>query len=190
MREALRDMIMENGFFVPNPKIILPMLQRDRDKNVGVVLFSKGKIIEILFGKNIVTNAGDTYYAQKACGESPGHAFADMYLASAGPATPIKTDTRNEFTDIAGTNKAKTATYPKTADGDADNTGAGVDVVSWLFSYLTSDGNWTGITHAYITINTPDVDDDLLCSIIFGASWVKDANTSAKVFVNHTANGV
>lgn len=158
--------------------------------NVAVVLERDNKIIDIILGENIVTDAGDKYYAQKACGESPTDAFDRMFLASAGPATPAKTDTRNLFTDISGSEKAKTALYPKTADADSDNTGAGVDVISWLFSYATGDGDWSGITHAYVTKATPGANEVLLASIKFAASWAKDSNTSAKVFVNHTENGV
>jgi hypothetical protein len=144
----------------------------------------------VILGCNIVTDEGDKYYAQKACGEAPTKAFADMYLATAGPADPAKTDIRSAFTDVAGSNKAKSGGYPKTADADADNTGAGVDVISWLFSYAAGDGNWANITHAYITINAPAAGEALLSSIKFGASWNKDGSTSAKIFVNHTQNGV
>jgi len=186
----MREMIQKKGLFIPDPGIIIPMLMRDPRQNVAVILFSGKKIKDIIFGSNIVTDEGDKFYAQEACAETPTYAFDRMFLASAGPATPAKTDIRSAFTDISGSEKQKYSGYPKTNDGDSDNTGAGVDVISWLFSYATTDGNWSGITHAYVTYATPPAGAVLLSSIKFAAAWAKDSNTSAKVFVNHTENGV
>ncbi len=168
------------------------MLFRKRpDQNVVVIKRSReGKLLDFVFGKNIVTSTGDIYYAQRGANESPTNAYQDLYLASNGPATPAKTDNRANFTDIASTNKTKSANYPRTSDPDTDNTGNGANVCSWLFSYAAGDGNWSGIGWAYLTKNAPGASESLLCSIKFGANWAKDSNTSAKVFVNHGANGV
>ena len=35
--------------------------------------------IRRIWGRNIVTNEGDKYYAQKACEESPTNVFANLY---------------------------------------------------------------------------------------------------------------
>ena len=175
---------------IPNLKLIHSILKRHLNQNVAVVLFSGNKIIDVIFGENIVTDAGDEYYAQKACTETPTHVFSDMYLASAGPGTPAKGDLRSAFTDISGSAKAKTSGYPKTNDADADNPGMTTDTMTWLFSYTSGDGNWSGITHAYVTINAPGAAEHLLSSIKFAATWAKDSSTSAKIFVNHTELGV
>jgi hypothetical protein len=164
--------------------------RRGSDENVLILLKRRNKIVDYIFGTNIVCSTGEIYYAQKACNEAPTNNYSDMYLASNGPATPAKTDNRGNFTDVAGSNKAKSGGYPKSSDNDTDNNGAGNNVISWLFSYAAGDGNWTGITHAYVTKNSPSANDNLLCSIKFAASWAKDSNTSAKVFVNHGENGV
>lgn len=185
-----RDMIKRGALWLPNPHLVLAELRRKPGQNVAVVLHRGRKILDVVLGHNIVTNAGDLYYAQQICSEALTKDFTDMYLATTGPGTPGKTDLRSAFTDVASSNKAKSANYPKTSDADADNTGSGTDIVSWLFSYLTSDGNWSAITHAYVTINAPAAAETLLCSIKFAASWNKDSSTSAKVFVNHTQNGV
>jgi hypothetical protein len=185
-----RDMVKKGDLWVPNPALIRAMLIRKPGENVLVVLHRDKSIIDAILGHNIVTNEGDKFYAQSACGETPTYAFDRMYLATAGPDTPAKDDDRSDFTDVAGSEKAKTAGYPKTNDDDSDNTGAGVDIISWLFSYTTGDGNWSSITHAYITIESPGVSEVLLASLKFASSWNKDSNTSAKVFVNHTQNGV
>ena len=139
-------------------------------------------------GRNIVTDAGDTYYAQKACGESPTNVYANLYLATGGPGTPGKADNYGSFTGVTG-EKAKTATYPKTADPDSDNTGAGVDIVSWKFEYTTGDGPFTNVSHSFIAKASATGTDPILNSYKWGATWSKDASTSAKVFANHELLG-
>jgi hypothetical protein len=171
-------------------KLAQRLFDKMPEENIVVLLQKKDKLVNFVFGRNIVTSTGDIYYAQKACGETPTNNYTDMYLASAGPATPAKTDNRANFTDIAGTNKTKSANYPRTADPDTDNTGNGANIASWLFSYAAGDGNWSGISHAYLTKNGPAANESLLCSIKFASNWAKDSNTSAKVFVNHGENGV
>lgn len=173
-------------------KIARALFKRSPQENVVVLLKKKGKLLDYVFGRNIVTSAGDIYYAQKACTETPTNNYTDMYLCNAhvGNNAMVKTDNRANFTDIAGTNKTKSANYPRTSDPDTDNTGNGANICSWLFSYAAGDGNWAGIAYAYVTKNTPGASESLLCGISFNGTWAKDANTSAKVFVNHGENGV
>lgn len=171
------------------PKIAIPANILNHDALVVLIDEVTGKR-KILPARNIVTNAGDTYYAQSACGETPTNAFANLYLATAGPVTPAKADDYSDFTVAAGSEKAKTAGYPKTNDDDTDNTGAGVDVISWKHEYSTSDGPFTAITHSFISIASATGTDPILNSYKWAASWDKDASTSAKIFANHTENGV
>lgn len=142
-----------------------------------------------IWGRNIVTNEGDKWYAQSACGEAPTNSFANLFLATAGPGTPAKADDYSDFTVVAGSSKAKTATYPKTDDGDTDNTGAGVDIVSWKFEYTTGDGPFTAITHSFIAASGASGSDPILNSYKWAASWDKDGSTSAKIFANHEMLG-
>lgn len=144
--------------------------------------------IRVVHGKNIVTDEGDKFYAQSACGETPTNAFTTLYLATGGPATPAKDDNYGTFTGVQS-GKAKSAGYPKTNDDDGDNTGKGVDVVSWGFAFTTGDGPYTDITHCFISITGASGTDPILNSYKWAASWSKDGDTSAKVFVNHTMNG-
>jgi len=177
--------------WVPNPKFIRALFEQNKKQNVVVVLHKGRKILDFIFGENIVTTKGEIYYAQRACGEAPSpNNFTTMWLASNGPGTPAKTNNRGNFTDIASTNKANSTNYPKSNDNDTDNTGASNNTISWLFSYAANDGNFAGIGWCYITNTANTANDNLLCSVKFGANWAKDSNTSAKVFVNHAANGV
>lgn len=144
----------------------------------------------LVWGRNIVTTAGNTWYAEKACAQSPTNAFANLYLATAGPATPAVDDDYSDFTVQAGSEKAKSAGYPKTPDDDADNTGDGATVVSWKFEYTTGDGPFaTAITHSFIAKAGASGTDPILNSYKWASSWTKDSSTSAKVFANHTVLG-
>jgi len=145
-----------------------------------------------IWGRNIVTDAGDVWYAQRAASEVPTNTFANLYLATAcseAGGNPTKTSNYSHFTLHAGSEKAKTATYPKTADADADNTGAGTDIVSWKFEYTAGDGPFVAITHSFIAKAGAGGVDPILNGYKWGATWAKDAFTSAKVFANHEMLG-
>jgi hypothetical protein len=172
------------------PKIVLPkgnILEHD-----ALAILSNHQTGQriVIPGRNIVTDEGDKFYAQSACGETPTKSFTSLYLCTAGPATPAKDDDTDEYTEHAGSEKAASAGYPKTNDDDGDNTGAGVDVISWKFEYTTGDGPFVAITHSYISIASAGAAEAILNSYKWAASWGKDSSTSCKVFANHTANGV
>ncbi len=169
-------------------KALKELLGIEADAFVVLTNHETGEI-RIIPGRNLVTNEGDKWYAQSACGETPTNTFANLYLATAGPATPAKDDDYSDFTVAGGSEKAKTAGYPKTNDDDTDNTGAGVDIVSWKYEYSTSDGPFTAITHSFIAAASASGTDPILNSYKWAASWDKDSSTSAKVFANHEMLG-
>lgn len=143
----------------------------------------------IVPGLNIVSNAGDLYYAQLGAGEAVTNDFAagGLRLGDSNTA-PAKTNT--DVTNfLAGTGHAVDATYPQTDDGDGDNSGAGTDVVSYRYSYTTAQGNANGIIEGAIvdSIVTPTA---ALTHFLFGAAFNKTSSDTLKVFVNHTMNGV
>lgn len=143
-------------------------------------------------GRNLVTNAGDVWYAQSACGQVPTNDFDSLYLATAcseGGGDPIKASDYGDFTVHAGSEKHKTATYPQVPDADADNTGDGADIVSWKFEYTTGDGPFVAITHSFIAKTGAAGTDPILNGYKWAAAWDKDASTSAKVFANHEMLG-
>jgi hypothetical protein len=147
------------------------------------------------YAKNIVTNAGDLFYAQQAVGETPTNDFdgssGRMELRT-GSVTPAKSDTYNEFTTpVTASRKVIDSTYPKTNDGDGDNTGAGTDIVTWRTSWTTSDFTANAIIGGCIHIGgaSPGASTALLTHFDL-TSFNKTSTDTLKIFVNHTFNGV
>jgi len=170
-----RGGIWAMGLFLPKHQNVLAVLNGP-----------EGRIL--IPASNIVTDAGDIHYAQRGAAEAPTNAFGVQIMCTAG--TPGKAATDDSFTAIAGSEKAHASGYPKSNDGDADNTGAGTDVTTWLVSYTKADFNDTAITHGIITNASPGAAEPLLTGYAFAASFAKTANDTLKVFVNHTMNGV
>lgn len=139
-------------------------------------------------GENIVTTAGDVFLAQRAAAETPTNAFGVWEMASAG--TPGKAANRASFTPIASSELAHDATYPKTNDGDADNTGAGTTVRTSRASYSAASFAHAAITHAIITNATPGASEPILTGFAWSASINKTASDTLKVFHNLTLLGV
>ena len=177
------------------------------DNVVAIISRMEGNhtLKETLYGRNIVTNDGDLYYAQSAVAETPTSDFdgANGRLVlrnAAAAATPAKTDTYNELNvsgtgalDAAATDyQALNATYPKTNDADGDNTGTGTDIVTWLYDWLTSELNTTGIVGGGIVVKSadPPANADKLLNHFTIASFDKTSSDTLKMFVNHTINGV
>jgi len=145
--------------------------------------------------KNIVTNDGDLYYAQKAVGGTPTSDFGGsdgrMELRT-GSATPAKAHVYSDVTTpVTASRKIKDSSYPKTADDDSDNTGAGADIVTWRTSWTTSDFNATAIIGGCFHVGgaSPASGSKLLTHFSI-TSFNKTASDTLKIFVNHTFNGV
>lgn len=168
--------------------IIVPMFDAfvPKHQNILAVLARHdGKLL--VPAANIVTDAGDTWYAQSACGETPDDTFAIVELGSAG--TPAKDADRSDFTPIGSTQKAFASGYPKSDDDDEDNTGAGADIVSFLAEYGKADFNHAAITHGWITTSGASGSEALLTGFAFASGFEKTADDTLKVFINHTITG-
>lgn len=164
--------------------------------NVLLILGNRsGK--RLVLAHNIVTNDGDTYYAQKAVDEAPTNSFANLYLSSVdwSPAPAKDTDTDDLASVIAGAEKAPTANYPQTDDPDADNTGAGVDIVTWKYEYTKGDFNDPdidagAIAAAGVTSWGANAGVDPVLTAFDLTAFEKTADDTLKVFVNHQMAGV
>ena len=148
-----------------------------------------------LYAKNIVTNDGDLYYAQKSVGETPttdfGGSDGRMELRT-GSATPAKAHVYSDVTTpVTASRKAKDSGYPKTNDSDSDNTGSGTDIVTWRTSWTTSDFNANAIIGGCFHVGgaSPASGSKLLTHFSI-TSFNKTSSDTLKIFVNHTFNGV
>jgi hypothetical protein len=153
-----------------------------RHQNVLAIL-RRPEGYQVIPASNIVTNAGDIHYAQRAVAETLTNAFGVHMMATAG--SPGKANNLGNFTQIAASEKATAGSYPTRDDQDADNTGAGVDIVTHLVDYTKEDFNATGITHGLITNAAATGSDPILTGYAFAASFDKTADDTLKVFVNH-----
>jgi hypothetical protein len=148
--------------------------------------------------KNIVTDAGDLFYAQRAVGTLPTN-FTDgsgvfdgiIELYNGASASPAKGNTRANLAGlVSGSAKALTAGYPKINDADADNTGAGVDIVTYAVSYTKLEANASNIADIIITNPSPGASEPVMMHAEFGTPFTKTSNDTLKVFINHTLNGI
>lgn len=160
-----------------------------KKNNVVAVLRKNNNLIPcIKYGKNIVTDVGDVYYAQLSAGETPTPtSWAGFRLGtSTTPVTKADTDVNTE--DSEG-RKAVDVGYPTTNDSDPDNTGSGGDIVTWRVSYIKSEAIINDIAEGAIVDNltTPTV---ALAHWLFSSTFSKTADDTLKVFVNHRFNGV
>jgi hypothetical protein len=140
---------------------------------------------------NIVTDAGDQWYAQKAAAESVTNGFNRFAMASARTGAWTKTGATSQYgnaTVIAGSSQANDATYPKTNDGDTDNTGAGIKVLTHRVSYTAAAFNGT-IVAGLFHDSTQTVSGSPLLSGFDFTSFSKASTDTLKVFLNHTFNG-
>ena len=173
--------------------------QINPDLNICVVKETSSGEKTWYYGKNIVTNDGDLYYAQQAVETGTptsdfGGSNGRMELRT-GSATPAKADVFTQVTTPIPTSIQEIDSgYPKVNDNDSDNTGAGTDIVTWRTSWSTSDFNATAIIGGCIHVaggnsgaTTPG--GTKLLTHFSLTSFNKTSSDTLKIFVNHTFNG-
>lgn len=170
-------------------------LPYDPRNNVISVLNHGTERAAWVFGRNIVTDDGDIYYAKKGAGESP--ASNENFLQArcelrTTADTPAKADA---YTNVAGpitaSRKTITATYPKTNDtGDADNTGDTVDSVTYCYNWTTGDFSDADIEGGCLHDNASPSGATKLLTHFSQSQYAKTSTDTLKLFVNHLMNGV
>ena len=169
--------------------------------NIIAVLHNKNRGFhewktKTFYGKNIVTDDGDIYYAQKSVGETPAvnEDFGNGRLELQNPGTqdtPAKSDTyTNVNTPITGSRQTFDVSYPVRNDSDTDNTGAGPDVVTYRVSYTAASFAANGINGGAIHDNASPVSATKLLTHFTITPFEKTVSDTLKMFVNHTKNGV
>ena len=183
----------------------------DPKNNICVVLKKDNGSKHWFYGSNIVTNDGDIYYAKRACGESPASNENFGAIASGAGATCIlqnpssadslaKADAYGQVSNPIVTSGAQndcTSAYPKTNDGDSDNTGAGTDVVTYKFAWTTSQidtSSGNAITGGCIVDKAATLGGSIKILTHWNfsspASFHKTSTDTLTLYVNHTMNGV
>lgn len=149
--------------------------------------------------RNIVTDAGDLYYAERCVKTAIPTNFVDgagawdgvIELFNGASAAPAKGNDRSDMAGpVATSESAMAAGYPKVNDLDADNTGAGVDIVTYLAEYASGEANAAGIADVIVTNPSPGGAEALLMHAEFASPFTKTSADTLKVFVNHQLNGV
>lgn len=153
-------------------------------------------------GPNIVTNAGDLYYAQRGAASVPTYTFnlgefVVAYSYTRTVAVHGKTCTFGRFAGFVtyGYSGRKTfeSGYPKTNDTDTDNTGKGTDVVTYKVIYGTSEANHVikaiGVCRNGATTNS---NGQLLSykTLTAAQQVTKTSAITLTAYLNHTFNGV
>lgn len=173
------------------------VLWNPADNVVALLRRKEGRdwIKHFFFGKNIVTDAGDTFYAQQAANETPTNDFTsanNRIELRATADTPAKADTYGDVASpVTATRKAKTSGYPKSNDTDTDNTGKAVDAVTWKYEWTTGDFTQTGIVGGAIhnAAGSPVAGSALLTHYTI-ATFDKGGTDTLTKWINHTMNGV
>jgi hypothetical protein len=186
------------------------MKATDKSRIIGTVVAvlkdTKTGRVKKRVTRNIVTNDGDLYYAERAALLTTGTPispvptnFTDangvpdmiMELYNGASGAPAKGNNRSNLAGlVSGSAKAIDATYPKVNDGDADNTGAGADILTYRVSYTTGEANASAIDDVVLTNPSPGASEPLVCHADGLGAFTKTSNDTLKVFINHELTGV
>src|SRR5690554_3848108 len=162
-----------------------------RGRVIAIVRNEETGLYRVYETKNIITDAGDIYYAQLGAGEAVTNDFNALELGDSSSSAPGKSSTTDSINPIASTTKTVKSGYPQTNDADADNTGEGPDVVTWTFEYAAGDFSSADIADGIICVSGHGAAAPVLTHFEFsGGSFEKTASDTLKVIVNHTFNGV
>lgn len=164
-----------------------------------------GQVLEIReVGPNIITNAGDQYYAQRGAAGTVTYTFStgQMVVAKSYAVAAAKTCTFGKLVlQTFGGAGAQTyygrqdfaSGYPKVNDDDVNNTGAGTDIVTYKTVYTTSQANGTIKAVAVCRDGGSTNSSGQLLNfktLTAAQTIVKTSSVTLTVFVNHTFNGV
>ena len=189
--EGLINTLYETRNALWSPDLIVP-------KTDNVIIHKSGVSgIEEFLAANLITTAGDKYYAQGGVVEVQTDAFAELTL-STNPWAPVpnKATTSDDLVSaVANGSGLKTvkAGYPKTADVDPANSGSGPAVMTWLFEFAAGDFDDPSVEgmgiHVAGAVFGAATADPMLTS--FNATaFALTPTDSLRVFVNHSLLGV
>lgn len=203
----MRNIFKGPHFWVPKP---LHMMVGIDGWVVAILRDAKsGLVRQRVEGPNIVTDDGDIYYAERGALLTTGtpigpvptnftdtNGLRDMimeyYDNTPTNNAPDKAANRSDLlgTLATGSGQGMDTAYPLVNDSDPDNTGAGVDIITYRVSYATGDGNQADNTDVILTNPSPGASEPVITHAEFGASFTKTSADTLKVFINHRMNGI
>jgi hypothetical protein len=156
-------------------------------------------IKEFDYTHNVITDAGEIYYAKLSAGEAAatnedfgGTGAGTGYFEIGTTAfTTLETSTFGDWdvgaaSKITGSRLTFTGGYPKTNDtGDTDNSGDTEQTVSYAINYSAASWNDTDVETGVIHDNASPVSGTLLLSGWSFTPFAKTASDTLKIFVNH-----
>lgn len=157
-----------------------------------------GRTVRVIeSGPNIITNAGDLYYAQRGAVEAVTYTFSggEFVAARSYTVAAAKTATFGRFVGLGGTytgRKTFSSGYPKTNDTDVDNTGRTVDAVTYKVFYTTMEANYTIRAVGICRMGGATNSNGQLLSYktLPSAQWIqKTSSLTVTAYINHTFNG-
>ncbi len=170
---------------------------------VAVLTDTKTGEVKKTVTRNIVTDDGDLYYAERAALLTTGTPIApvpsnftdtngvpdmEMELYENDSGAPANTNDRSDLgTLITNSLQAMDATFPENDNQDAANTGKGTTVVTYKVSYTTANANGA-IDDVILTNPTPGA-SEVLISHADGLAVTKTSSDTLVVYVNHTFVG-
>lgn len=211
-RESRFDRLMHDFENLPNYRSRGQRYEWEVGENACFILgFWEGStyVRDFTFGHNIITTHGRQYYAKRGAVETPAanEGATRFQLSNPTVQNPANlSDTWDQFDSavagngaagtgaaIANSNIAFTGGYPRTADPDSDNTGAGANVVSmqgfWAAGVATAAS--TFIKNFAIHDNSSPVNATKLVShglTTDPAGIQKNASDTLKGMLNHTVS--
>jgi hypothetical protein len=164
----------------------------------------RGPRREVFIGRNLVTTAGAIYYAQNAAKgiAATVPAVTDSFntaewanSAGSNPVPVVGANRGDMFAILTASQKAVEAGYPRVDDPDADNAGAGSDVLSWQFLWSGPSFSAVGLSDLWLTNAAPGAAEPLLNHAdenVWTPSGVftKELYHTLKLIVNHRLSGV
>jgi hypothetical protein len=175
-----------SGLLVPRDRVTV------RGTIVAVVKGPDGRVKQREVTKNIVTDDGSQWYAERGPATpvmTEGFLTGIMELGTAGNAPVVGSD-RSDMTAKLTPQKAMTSGYPKVNDTDVDNGSGGVDVLTWLAQWAGGEATDAAIDRVLITNTSPGASENCLSYGVFPAPVNKGGSDTLKVFVNHQLVGV
>jgi len=162
-----------------------------------------GEVLEVHETENIVTNDGDLYYAERGALLTVGSPISpvptnftdtngvpdmEQELYDNTGSAPGKASIRSDAGVIIGAIKALDSGFPKVNDSDVDNSGSGVDIITYKVTYTTAQVNGS-IDEVLLTDPSPSA-GNVLIMFADGLNTTKTSANGLKTFVNHEMLGV